>query len=230
MRSYGHKTDRLLEKYGENLSGVLYNLCQDSTLKNKILEFVKILPEQDIKDIEFIETPREEVMLQLIETFGSFSSPYDADNLSDGNLRVLAIAAVLFSAPEQSIVVIEEIDNGVHPSRAKSLLERMSIVAKERNLRVLISSHNPALLDALPDEAVPNTVYCYRNPDNGSSQLVRLGNFPDYPELIARGSIGYLMTQGLLERVVKHYPGSEQKKIKAKEWLASIRKEVEMGG
>ncbi|MEQ9356139.1 AAA family ATPase [Coleofasciculus chthonoplastes] len=230
MRFYGHKTDKLLKKHGENISGVLYTLCQDATIKAEILEFVRSLPEQDIKDISFIETPRGEVMVQLTETFGGTSTAYDAATLSDGTLRVLSIAGVLFSAPEQSIVVIEEIDNGVHPSRAESLLKRMSNIAQRRNLRVLISSHNPALLDALPDQAVPETVFCYRSPDDGSSKLIRLGNIPDYPELIAQGSVGHLMTRGLLERFVKHHPGREQKQQKALEWLASIREEMEISG
>ncbi|NEP59307.1 MAG: AAA family ATPase [Symploca sp. SIO2G7] len=226
MRSYGHKTEQLLDKHGKNLSGILYNLCHNLNTKSKILEFVRSLPEQDIEDIGFIETPRGEVMLELTETFGGISTTYDATTLSDGTLRVLSIAAVMFSAPEQSIVVIEEIDNGVHPSRAESLLKRISNIAQLRHLRVIISSHNPALLDALPDDAVPETVFCYRSPQDGSSQLIRLRDIPDYPELIAQGTVGHLMTRGLLERFVKHHPGSEQKKQKAMEWLDSIRKEM----
>ncbi|WP_017662077.1 AAA family ATPase [Baaleninema simplex] len=222
MRAYGHKADKVLKEHGENLSGVIYNLCQNPELKRSVLDFVQSLPEQDIEDISFIETPRDEVMLQLTETFGGTSTTYDASILSDGTLRVLSIAAAMLSAPEQSLVVIEEIDNGVHPSRAADLLERISNIAKKRDLRVLISSHNPALLDALPDEAVPETVFCYRSPENGSSQLIRLQDIPDYPELIAQGSVGHLMTRGLLERFVKQHPGTEQKKRKAKEWLASL--------
>ena len=227
MRSYGHKADKILKEHGENLSGVLYNLCCDEAIKAIVLEFVQSLPEQDIKDISFIETPRGEVMLQLTETFGGTETQYDAAMLSDGTLRVLSIAAALLSAPEQSLVVIEEIDNGVHPSRAADLLARISRIAKNRNLRILLSSHNPALLDALPDDAVPHTVFCYRSPKNGSSQLIRLQDIPDYPELIAQGSVGHLMTQGILDRFVKQHPGPERKKQKAMEWLASLRAEGE---
>lgn len=222
MRSYGHKVDKVLKEHGENLSGVIYNLCLNPDVKSSVLDFVQSLPEQDIENIDFIETPRDEVMLQLTETFGGASTTYDASILSDGTLRVLSIAAAMLSAPEQSLVVIEEIDNGVHPSRAADLLERISNIAKNRDLRVLISSHNPALLDALPDEAIPETVFCYRSPQDGSSQLIRLQDIPDYPELIAQGSVGHLMTRGLLERFVKQHPGTEQKKKKAMEWLASL--------
>ena len=51
-------------------------------------------------------------MVKLTETFGGSATEYDATLLSDGTLRVLAIAAAVLSAPEGSIVVIEEIDNG----------------------------------------------------------------------------------------------------------------------
>lgn len=222
MRAYGHKVDKVLKEHGENLSGVIYNLCLAPDTKRLVLDFIQSLPEQDIEDIDFIETPRDEVMLQLTETFGGTSTAYDASILSDGTLRVLSIAAAMLSAPEQSLVVIEEIDNGVHPSRAADLLKRISNIAKNRDLRVLISSHNPALLDALPDEAIPKTVFCYRSPEDGSSQLIRLQDIPDYPELIAQGSVGHLMTRGLLERFVKQHPGTEQKKKKAMEWLDSL--------
>ena len=225
MRSYSFKTEQHLAESGRNLSGVLYNLCQERENKAELLEFVRVLPEQDITEIDFIKTSRGEVMVTLTETFGGNSRKYDASLLSDGTLRVLAIAAAVLSAPG-SLVVIEEIDNGVHPSRAAKLLNQVSSIAKERNLRVLISSHNPALLDALPDDAVPNVVFCYRSPQDGSSQLVRLRDLPDYPELIAQGSVGHLLSRGLIERFVKEHPDSEQRKRRAHEWLSDIRKQV----
>ena len=222
MRAYSFKTERRLTGSGANLSGVLYNLCETEETRNDLLEFVRALPEQDIQAIDFIETPRGEVMVTLTETFGGRSTTYDATLLSDGTLRVLAIAAAILSAKDR-LVVIEEIDNGVHPGRAERLLDHMSRLAKSRNLRILISSHNPALLDALPDDAVPHVVFCYRDQDDGSSQLIRLMDLRDYPELIARGSVGHLMTRGILERFVHDRPGPEQRRERAHAWLDDIR-------
>ena len=222
MRGYSFKTERRLTGSGANLSGVLYNLCETEETRNDLLEFVRALPEQDIEAIDFIETPRGEAMVTLTETFGGRSTTCDATLLSDGTLRVLAIAAAILSA-EDRLVVIEEIDNGVHPSRAEHLLDRMSRLAKSRNLRILISSHNPALLDALPDDAVPHVVFCHRDHDDGSSRLIRLMDLRDYPELIARGSVGHLMTRGILERFVQDRPGPEQRRERARAWLDDIR-------
>ena len=111
----------------------------------------------------------------------------------------------------------------MHPSRAGHLLERIRDIAKRRGLRVLLSTHNPALLDTLPDSAIPDVVFCYRAPVDGASRLVRLEEVPDYPELIAQGSLGYLATSGTLDRFVKqHRSGKERKKL-ALAWLDNLR-------
>ncbi len=227
MRAYSFKTERTLSGHGTNLSGVLFNLCQETHTEAELLHFVKALPEQDITNIGFIETPRNEAMVKLTETFGGRRTEYDAALLSDGTLRVLGIAAAVLSAPEGSIVVIEEIDNGVHPSRAELMLDRLSTVAQRRNLRVLISSHNPALLDALPNDAVPNVVFCYRDPTTGASCLQRLADLPDYPELIAQGAVGHLLTQGILDRIVKLRPTPEERRRRAHAWLNKIRTQAD---
>ena len=225
MRGYSFKTDRRLDGGGGNLSGVLYRLCSKPPRRQTILDFVRALPEQDINEIDFIETPRDEVMVRLTETFGGRQTAYDATLLSDGTLRVLAIGAALLTARKGSLVVIEEIDNGVHPSRAGLLLEHISDIAKRRDLRVLISSHNPALLDATPDEAVGDVVFCYRDGKTGASGLTRLADIPAYPELVAQAPLGRLMTQGTIDRFVKRLPAPELRKRNAQEWLERIRNE-----
>lgn len=87
----------------------------------------------------------------------------------------------------------------------------------------MLSTHNPALLDALPDAAIPDVVFCYRDSRDGSSRLTRLEEVPDYPELIAQGSLGWLATSGTLDRFVKHHPSGEERKERARAWLESIR-------
>ena len=226
MRDYSFKTERTLGSDGANISGVLFNLCREKSTEREVLQFIRALPEQDIRSIDFLETPRNEAMIELTETFGGTETEFDATLLSDGTLRVLAIAAAVLSAPEGSLVVIEEIDNGVHPSRAEQILSQISRIAEERGLRVLISSHNPALLDALPDDAVPNVVFCYRGQKTGTSRLVRLADIPDYPELIAQGAVGHLMTRGILERFVKFHPSPQERRRRAQSWLEELEKQA----
>ncbi|RCK80161.1 MAG: DNA recombination and repair protein RecF [Candidatus Ozemobacter sibiricus] len=238
MREYAFPSDSTLRGDGSNLSAVLYHLWGGDrdkavelargevepykTQRQAILSLIQSLPEQDISELSFLEEPRGGVMVQLTETFGGRSRPVDASLLSDGTLRVLSIAAAMLSAPEGSLVVIEEIDNGVHPSRARHLLANIRALAERRSLRVLLSTHNPAMLDALPDAALPDVLFCYRDPQDGASRVVRLQDVPDYPELIAQESLGGLVSSGALERFIKQ-PQALDRQARALAWLESIR-------
>jgi predicted ATPase len=228
MRAYSYLADKQLFEDGRNLSAVLYHLWNDEgegeANQSRILSFIASLPEQDITAVSFLRGPKGEVLVELTESFGGTDEVCDASLLSDGTLRVLAIAAIMLSAPEGSLVVIEEIGNGIHPSRAHHLLAEINQIARDRNLRILISTHNPALLNALPIESIGDVVFCYRDPLSGSSKLTRLQDLPDYPELISRASLGDLLTTGLLEKFVKTYEGPEAKKEQALAWLASMSK------
>ena len=102
-------------------------------------------------------------------------------------------------------------------------LDSIRTIAERRKLRVLLSTHNPAMLDALPDVAIPDVVFCYRDPDGGASKLIRMHDIPDAPELLVQGPLGHLLTSGALERFVKTHRGSEARKKKAKAWLQSLR-------
>jgi predicted ATPase len=224
MRHYSQKTDyqRLLED-GSNLSSVLFNLWENQPeCQQAILNFIQSLPEQAIDGLDFLVGPRDEVMVRLSETFGNTQRFCEAPLLSDGTLRVLAIAAAMFSAAEGSLIVIEEIDNGIHPSRAKHLLSSIRDIAERRNLRVLISTHNPALMDAIPDAALGDVVFCYRDPLVGDSRLVRLGDLDEFPGLISQGSLGQLVTKGVVDRFIKSPHTPEDRKQRSIAWLKRL--------
>jgi predicted ATPase len=227
MRDYAHAKLNQLKEDGSNLSGVLYSLCQDeeaTSIANRqaILDFIRSLPEQDIEDVDFIRTERNDVMVRLKETFGGQSRTVDAPLLSDGTLRVLAVAAALLSADKGSLVILEEIDNGIHPSRADKLVAQIEKIARRRDLRVLLTSHNPALLDALPVHALADVLCCYRDPDQGYSSVVRLGDLERYPELIAQGPLGQLMTDRVLDRFIKDKTTNAQRKQRQFSWLEAL--------
>ncbi len=224
MRDYAYAKDDDIKEDGSNLSSVLYAVCQQGeTQKNKLLDFIRSLPEQDITDIRFSITDRNDVMVRLIESFGNKEHQIDAPLLSDGTLRVLAIAATLLSVNSGTFVIIEEIDNGVHPSRADNLVKQIREIALERKLRVLITSHNPALLDAVPDSDIGNVLCCYRDPQAGDSRIVRLADLERFPELIVQGTLGQLMTKQVLDKFLKDKSTAEQRQQNALSWLEQLK-------
>ena len=46
MRGYSFATERILTGSGASLSGVLYNLCEEPSVRRELLQFVEALPEQ----------------------------------------------------------------------------------------------------------------------------------------------------------------------------------------
>jgi hypothetical protein len=120
------------------------------------------------------------------------------------------------------MVVIEEIDNGAHPSRAHRLMRDIRAIASERKLRVLLTTHNPALMDALPDEALGDVVFCYRDPAEGDSRLVRLKDLERAPSLLAQGTLGDLVTRGVLDRFVKDRPAPDEERRRHRAWLKEL--------
>ena len=224
MRKSSYLSDRNMRNDGSNLSAVLYHFWHgvNEEARTALLSFISSLPEQQINGFDFLTGAKGDVLLQVTETFGNTERKVDATLLSDGTLRVIAFAAALLTARKGSLVIIEEIDNGLHPSRASILLKSIQQVAASRKLSVLISSHNPALLDALPDASVPDVVFCYREPTSGNSQLVRLKDLDDYPSLTLQGSLGDLLTQGLIDRFVKSHRTKEDRIEQGLAWLDSI--------
>jgi len=225
MTEYSSIVESELYSDGRNLSSVLYNLCEVKNQKAAVLSFIRDLPDQNIINISFIQTARREVMLKLEESFASGPKSRYADVLSDGTLRVLAISAALLSAAEGALVVIEEVDNGVHPSRVAKLLMSIQQTATDRNLRVLVTTHNPAMLNALPPDAITDVVVCYRDGESGASKLTRLSDLTDYVELLARGPLGKSLTDGTLEHKAKHQRDPAVKREAGLSWLRNYMKE-----
>lgn len=226
MRNDSYPSKRL-ESNCANLAGVLYELWQNEAHRNGILDFICSLPEQNIQNIDFHRDHRGQVSLQLLEQFGKQQRLISSELLSDGTLRVLAIAAALLSSEKNTVIVIEEVDNGIHPSRVQKLLETMQKQAQIRGISLLLSTHNPALMNALPDAHLGDVVFCYRDSENGQSCLVRLSDLSNYVDLTLQGSLGDLVTQGTVDRWVKSPITPEEKKQKMLAWLARMKQEQE---
>lgn len=119
----------------------------------------------------------------------------DARQLSDGTLRCLAILAAVYSEPEGSMIVVEELDNGIHPSRITKLLHAIQQIAAGRHLMLVVTTHNPAVMDAVDPDHMDGVVLCYRSKEDGASTFARIVDLPDYLRLVAKGTMGELAEQ-----------------------------------
>jgi len=118
--------------------------------------------------------------------------------MSDGTLRFLGILTALLTRPKETLIVIEEVDNGLHPSRAKYLLELLKRIGAERQVDILITTHNPALMDELGPEMLPFIMVAHRSP-RGESKLTLLEDIGNLAKLLASGPVGQLSTKGYIK-------------------------------
>ena len=222
MHNYERVGDTILKKNGSNLSAVLYGLStgdedQRATLQ-RLLEKIRQLPNEPYQKLGFTLTELKDVIFGFQESSGY---KVDARVLSDGTLRTLAILTAFETVSEGSRIVVEEFDNGLHPSRVGVLTEAIAEVAKNRHLQVLVTTHNPATMNFLTREQLEGVVLCTWDDKNESASLVRLDELPRYDEFLERGRLGDLVTR----RVVDQYLApefEEQQKKKALAWLEDL--------
>jgi predicted ATPase len=207
MRNYTPLSEKLLAD-GSNIAGVLAGLENNrkQTVEETLTRYLKDLPDRDIKRIwtEPVGKFKTDAMLYCEEGWENQSThEVDARGMSDGTLRYLAIVTALLTREPGSLLVIEEVDNGLHPSRAHFLVDMLKTLGKERNIDVLVTTHNPALLDAAGLSMVPFIVVAHRNDKTGFSRLTQLEEIDQLPKLIAGGSLGTLTSKGRIEAALK---------------------------
>lgn len=194
-----------LEPDGSNMAGVLAALpkVEQKKVEKTLTSYATRLPERDIRKVyaETVGKFKSDAMLYCNEAWqeGSEVTSVDARGMSDGTLRLLAILTALLTRPEHSLLVIEEVDNGLHPSRAKLLLSMLREVGELRHVDVLLTTHNPALLDAMGPGMVPFITLVHRHAKTGNSQLTLLEDLADLPKLLSQGPVGQLSVRGVLE-------------------------------
>jgi predicted ATPase len=205
MRAYSTLSDTL-QSSAANIAGVLAALPKERKheIEAILSSYARHLPEQDIHRVwaEPVGRFQTDAMLYCEEQWTPGGEPMvlDARGMSDGTLRFLAILTALLTRPEGSLLVIEEVDNGLHPSRAGLLVKMLREIGAERKIDVLVTTHNPALLDALGPEMIPFVVVAHRDPETGESRLTLLEDLQNLPKLMAAGPLGEVVTEGLLEK------------------------------
>ena len=206
MRGYSLINDMELKVNASNISSVLYSLCKEKNNKDLLLDIMQKLPENKILDIVFSEGPLNDVILFLEERAGQNKERIDATRLSDGTLRCLAIVAAVLSEKKGGMIVIEEVDNGIHPGRAKMLIHLVSHIARERSVDVVITTHNAILLNALGKEDLAGVEIVYRDEEEGDGRFISLIQIDNMPSLLASGKLGDVFTDDMILEYIKHEP------------------------
>ena len=199
MRDYC-KVSKELKPDGSNVAGVLCALPSEEKdkVEASLSSYVRPLPERDINKVMAVPVGlnKSDAMLYCYEDWNP-EQPVDARGMSDGTLRFTAIVVALLTAKPHSLLLIEEVDNGLHPSRAKELVDMLKQLSRQREVDVLCTTHNPVLLDELGNKMVPFISYVTRD-EMGNSHVNLLEDKENLAKLMASGSIGRMIVNDKL--------------------------------
>lgn len=110
--------------------------------------------------------------------------------VSDGTLRLLALTALAYLPEFTGTYLIEEPENGVHPTALETIYQSLSSIYEAQ---VLIASQSPLLLGM----ADPRQLLCFsRTPDG--TKIIRGSEHPALQDWRREVSLGTMMASGIL--------------------------------
>jgi predicted ATPase len=189
----------ILGDRGENLSSVLYSICEDPAKKKALIEWIKELTPMDATNFEFIPDQTGKILVNLVENGGRKTSAYSA---SDGTLRFLAMIAALLGPKPARLYFFEEIDNGLHPARLYLLLQLAERTAYEENIQMVATSHSPQILRVLRDRALGDASLVFRKPDLYDAGIKKIIEMPEIREILKTQDLARLHESGWFEDAV----------------------------
>lgn len=240
MRGYERRTETQLARNGYNISPILYNLAIDRPVFQKsegggppkrmmvnqravldrILNRIAQLPDEPFARFDFIRMPKVgDLMFGFKLT--NRDQIIDARLLSDGTLRALAILTALETSKGGTRLILEEFDNGVHPSRVPVMAAALFDCAARNKLHVIATTHNPATMNALTNGQLESVLLVVSDKEKNTARLVRLHELPGCVELVEQGRLGDLVTRRIYEQHLQ--PNYEnERKAKIEEWLDKL--------
>lgn len=121
---------------------------------------------------------------------------FSAENVNEGALELLFYLTLFISKKTPSFFAIDNIENGLNPRLCRFLMKKITELAVKNNKQVLITTHNPAVLDGLNLNDPTQKLYVVSRNDEGKTQakLIQVKPQTETPmrlsEMWMRGLIG----------------------------------------
>lgn len=127
---------------------------------------------------------------------------FSAENANEGILHLLFYIVLFISKKTPSIFAIDNIETSLNPHLCRKVMEVICELAKSENKQVLITTHNPAILDGLNllDDEI-RLFEVYRN-ESGHTKTKRITINPDSEK---KHKLSELWMNGYLGAISKNF-------------------------
>lgn len=181
--------DHRLTECGDNLARVVkHRIETDRAAFDEAFRLVRRAA-PDLDDVKACDTADGRIALEFVECGGTI---IPAQYISDGTIKLLTYALLLNEPQNRPLLCLDQPEHHIYPSLLWELLEEIAAYTWRPNAQVLVSTHQPGLLDA----AEPDDVFWIVRKDGGS----RACRVSDDPRLIAEhdygGQLGFMWRTG----------------------------------
>lgn len=165
------KTNPVVAANGEGTAQVLDVLKNGDRedLFDKIeVAFKLYVPEVEKLSLQTIAEGTKQIQVRE-KGLGKHTLP--ATELSEGTRLILAVLTIIHQENPPPVILLEDIDRGMHPRLFEEVAPLMMRIAKEHKINILATTHNPYLMDVFRND--PDAVLIVEKFD-GASTLIRL--------------------------------------------------------
>ncbi len=157
---------------GSNLPMIVRNLQQREQRKFRwwLSHLQSVLP--DLSDIEVEELPHNRFLYLQARFAEGLTVPQWL--LSDGTLRLMALTLLPYVAEQGSVWLIEEPENGIHPTAIEEVFKALS---PPNQGQILVATHSPMFLSLIGKSDL-HFLLCFARSSNGSTDIVRGDQHP----------------------------------------------------
>jgi predicted ATPase len=142
----------------------------------------------DLDAIKTISRPEDKTRYLMLGYKNGVEAPSWV--LSDGTLRLLALTILAYRSHFKGVYLIEEPENGVHPTALQTIYQSLSSVYDGQ---VLVTSHSPILLNL----SKPEELLCFQKTSEGT-EIIRGDRHPLLQDWKGDVSLSDLFAAGVL--------------------------------
>ncbi|MEM9275340.1 MAG: AAA family ATPase, partial [Cyanobacteria bacterium P01_F01_bin.143] len=78
--------------------------------------------------------------------------PFSVAELSEGTKLILMILTILHQENPPKLILLEDIDRGLHPRLFQKVVEMLRDIVKTKDIQIIATTHNPYLIDEFTGE------------------------------------------------------------------------------
>jgi len=143
-------TKSLLSDFS-NISGFIYSLIQedDETYSRICNDLYQITKEFDLLKSPISKTGNGKIELAIRDSIEKKN--YLIKDVSEGVSYFVALLCLLHQPNPPKVILLEEIENGIHPRRLSEIISLIWKLAEEKGVQFFITTHSPVVLDQFTD-------------------------------------------------------------------------------